>query len=387
MRSLLQLALFIACFATAGAEPQNSALPISQNRSDAAPQARITGHVLLADTKEPARNAVVLHNSLDGQNRQFLRVGLDGTYLFEHVVPGEYIVMTYLDGYLSPFDKLNLTPADTTIRSLFEKVVAAQGSLKVGLEGTQTLDISMERGAMISGRLLYSDGSPAIQAGIELRDTAAPNSEPGMPGVQLEDLGDISRSEFVHQPLETDDQGHFRIAGIRPGTYRIAAVLLQKEPMQNTDVLARAIVGAIRYYTNDTIHAGLAKTYTLVAAHELSGLEIRIPLDGFHSVQGKVVARDGRPITSAEVSIVETSDPSLHFLGVASEGSFRFDRLPPGTYKLTAPWGNIAPPGGQATAAFGAGSTTFTLKDTDLNNVMLTLPARSLPKPMDLQAP
>ena len=105
------------------------------------PQARITGHVVLADTQDPARNAVVLLTSLDGQNRQFQRVGLDGTYLFEHVVPGEYIIIPYLDGYLSPFDKLTLTPADTTIAALFEKIVVAQGSLKVGAQGTQTFNL------------------------------------------------------------------------------------------------------------------------------------------------------------------------------------------------------------------------------------------------------
>jgi hypothetical protein len=372
MRTLLQLILLFACFATEGAGLQSSAQLSSPGRSDAVPQARVTGHVVLADTQEPARNAVVLLTSLDGQNRQFLRVGLDGTYLFEHVVPGEYVIITYLDGYLSPFDKINLTPADRTIASLYNKIVAAQGSLKVGVQGTQAFDISLERGAIVSGRVLYSDGSPAIQVGIELQDTAAPIREPGLPYIQL---ADIDRSEFVHQPLETDDQGHFRIAGITPGTYRIAAIQPQKVPTQGMESLGRSLLGAIRFYTNDTIHPSFAKTYTLVGARELSGIEIRIPLGGFHSVQGKVIAPDGRTITSVEVTATETSDPSLYFLTWVSDGFFRFDRLPPGTYKLTAPWGNILPNGGEAIAAFGPGSAELTLKDTDLTGVLLTLPS------------
>jgi hypothetical protein len=372
MRTLLQLILLFACFATEGAGLQSSAQLSSPGRSDAVPQARVTGHVVLADTQEPARNAVVLLTSLDGQNRQFLRVGLDGTYLFEHVVPGEYVIITYLDGYLSPFDKINLTPADRTIASLYNKIVAAQGSLKVGVQGTQAFDISLERGAIVSGRVLYSDGSPAIHVGIELQDTAAPIREPGLPYIQL---ADIDRSEFVHQPLETDDQGHFRIAGITPGTYRIAAIQPQKVPTQGMESLGRSLLGAIRFYTNDTIHPSFAKTYTLVGARELSGIEIRIPLGGFHSVQGKVIAPDGRTITSVEVTATETSDPSLYFLTWVSDGFFRFDRLPPGTYKLTAPWGNILPNGGEAIAAFGPGSAELTLKDTDLTGVLLTLPS------------
>jgi hypothetical protein len=247
----------------------------------------------------------------------------------------------------------------------------------VGVQGTHTFDISLERGAIVSGRVLYSDGSPAIQVGVELQDTTAPSLRQGMPYIQL---GDIDRSEFVHQLLETDDQGHFRIAGIRPGTYRIAAVQPQHLPEQMPDSFIRSILGALRFYTNGTIYPNFAKTYTLVGGQELSGLEIRVPLDGFHSVQGKVLAPDGRTITSVEVTATETSDPSLYFLTTVSDGSFRFDRLPPGTYKLTAPWGNIAPGGGEVTAAFGPGSATFTLKDSDLSGVLLTLPAASLPQ-------
>jgi hypothetical protein len=338
-------------------------------------QARITGHVVLGDTHEPARNTVVLLLSLDGQNRQFQRVGLDGTYLFEHVVAGEYIVITYLDGYLSAFDKLSFNPSDTSIAPLFEQIVAAQGSLKVGSQGTQTYDISLERGAIVSGRVFYSDGSPAIQVSIELQNTAVPSPRSGAPSIQL---GDIARSEFVHREPETDDQGRFRIAGIRPGTYRIAAVQPLKLPMQAEESMIRSIMGALRFYTNDTVHPMSAKTYNLAAGQELTGLEIRIPLDGFYSVQGKAVAQDGRPITSAEVTITETSDPSLYFLAVVSDGLFRVDRLPPGTYKVGTFWGNIVA-GGAVTAAFGMGSTSFTIKDADLNGVILTLPEVALP--------
>lgn len=340
-------------------------------RAETSPQARITGRVILSDTKGPARNAAIMLTSLSGQNRDFQRVGLDGTYLFEHVVPGEYILIPYLDGYLSVFDKLTRSPVDTALAGLFARIVAAQGSVKVGTQGTQTFDISLERGAIVSGRVAYSDGSPAIQVSIELQNIADPSPRAGSSQLQL---GDISRSEFVHRDSETDDQGHFRIAGITPGNYRIAAVQLQKLPIQSNEAIVRSILGAVRFYTNDTVHPMLAKTYPLAPGQELTGLEIHIPLEGFYSVQGKVIAHDGRPITSAEVTVTETSDPSLYFMAVVSEGSFRLDRLPPGTYTVAARFGNIAPAGGEVTAAFGPGSTSFTLKGQNLNDVILTLP-------------
>jgi hypothetical protein len=375
MRSLLQLILLLPGLAIAQIEIQSSAPPSAAN-PDTAPQARVTGRVILADTHTPARNAAVLLTSLDGQNRQSRRVGMDGTYLFERVVQGEYILLTYLDGYLSPFDKLTLTAEDRTIASLYEKIVAAQGSVKVGLQGTQTVNINLERGAVISGRVRYSDGLPAIQAAIEIQDATVPLSSPITPYIQM---GDMSRSEFDHRSLETDDQGRFRISGISPGVYRIAAVQLQEVPMQNSDSMFRSLFGALRYYTNGTVHADLATTYTIVAGQKLMGLEIRIPLSGFRGVQGKIVATDGRVITSANVIIKGISDPFISFSTPAGGGTFRFDRLPPGTYTVFASWASTAKRGEDMTEAFGPGATTFTIKDSDLTGVILTLPKAPLP--------
>ena len=100
-------------------------------------------------------------------------------------------------------------------------------------------------------------------------------------------------------------------------------------------------------------------------------------------MQGRAVAQDGRPITSAEVTITETSDPSLYFLAVVSDGSFRFDCLPPGTYKPPCPleilrlrWAKSQPP-----SAWDL--LLSPLKDKDLTGVILTLPEVSLPRSIE----
>ena len=66
----------------------------------AAPAGRITGTILCDDTRKPARGAVVLLSKVpaadgsyadgDGGKDAITRVGLDGTYLAEHLPPGEY---------------------------------------------------------------------------------------------------------------------------------------------------------------------------------------------------------------------------------------------------------------------------------------------------------
>ena len=102
-----------------------------------------------------------------------------------------------MGGDLSPFDKLNLTPAETTkFAALVETIVVTQGSLKVGAQGTQTVNNALERGGTVSSRVLYSDGSPAIQVGIELQNTADPSPRLVRPQIQLKTIS-LVRSSFT----------------------------------------------------------------------------------------------------------------------------------------------------------------------------------------------
>lgn len=375
MRNLLHVCSGLASLVLLALAVQGLA-QVTSLPAESSPQAQVSGRVTLSDTHGPARNAAILLLSLNAQHRDFQRVAVDGTYRFEHVPPDEYIVVAYLDGYLSAFDKLSGTPIDETLGDQFAKIVAAQGSIKVGPQGNQTFDIMLEQGATISGRAMYADGAPAIQVGIELQNTAVPPPTADNGSVQL---GDIARSEFVHRNPETDDQGFFRVAGIPPGTYRVAAFQLSKVPAAGYESVFRVIQGAVRFYAGDTVHPKLAKTFSLAAGQEVKGLELRIPIDGLYSVQGDVTSNDGRPITSVGVQVTDRSDPSLYFLAPAPEGHFLLERLPPGTYTVTAPYGNNPAKGGVAAAAFGPGSTSFTIKDRNVTGVVLTLPNAALP--------
>ena len=83
--------------------------------------------------------------------------------------------------------------------------------------------MTLERGAAVSGHVLYSDGSPATQVSIDVEDTRAKPAASNKPEDNI-NVGMVSRMLFTHQSSGTDDQGRFRIAGLRPGKYRVAAV-------------------------------------------------------------------------------------------------------------------------------------------------------------------
>lgn len=332
------------------------------------PKARVTGHVLCNDTRQPARGAVVMLQAIlpadkaqSNENQQpgrtfTARTGLDGLYSVEHVPAGDYGVIAYLPGYLSPLDDLVLTGIGSDMNKLMQQKLSANGLTHVGADGTETADITIERGATISGRVLYVDGSPATQVNIELQETHA---NPPRPGEQAMNLGGMYRRALTQQSSGTDDQGHFRISGIHPGTYRVAAIEPPSMPDSGGgDGLGLAMsmgmgmlygVGnqsVVRFYTGDTIHQRAAKTYELRAGDTVADLDIRLPIDGFHTVQVRLSTPGGGPVNMADVTLVDNADDSLHFRASPGayaqnggppnpEGIFLFHQIPPGTYTLS----------------------------------------------------
>jgi hypothetical protein len=258
---------------------------------------------------------------------QFARVALDGSYTINHIPPGDYALLALFPGYLSPIDDApmfddpddGIDPQKALLKSLAKGEV-----IHIPADGTQTADVMLERGAAISGRVLYTDGAPASQVSIEMEDVnAKPN--PKAAGVAL-NMGSMYRSIFTHQTLSTDDQGRFRVSGIRPGTYRIAVV----QPFNLNDLesgggdgmgdaIGMSVFGgggdphSIHFYAGDTFHKKSAKAYELRAGDTLNDLDIRLPVDGFQDVRIHLSSADGRPINSAQLTLTDTTDDAIHF--------------------------------------------------------------------------
>src|SRR5262249_50716662 len=138
----------------------------------------VTGHVYLADTNTPARFAYVMlepASALDKDpdphppkdwaasliHTSTVQTLLDGSFVIPKVEPGTYYVVAYKHGYLSPLSTVSEealehpTPEDhKRIAGILPRIVV-EGGLPV------SVDIRLERGAIISGTILFDDGSPA----------------------------------------------------------------------------------------------------------------------------------------------------------------------------------------------------------------------------------
>lgn len=147
----------------------------------------------------------------------------------------------------------------------------------------------------------------------------------------------------------TDDNGNFSLNGVGPSDLMVVA---------EHESEGRSQTYAIRM-TRDSVH----------------GLELA--LQPYSSLAGKVTS-GGKPAEGVRVSAVSQSAPSMIF-GVATgaDGSYRFDRLAPDSYKVSALPGGGNPMGGMSfyskVVNVVAGETARLDLSIDEGNVTLTV--------------
>ena len=388
--------------AVAQTEPTVTPPPAAVAKSPAAaPTGRIVGTVLCADTHRPARGATLLVSAVpaaEGSNTRMPgttmgRVALDGTYMVQHLPPGEYTVVAMLQGYLSHMDDFMSEGAPPSPADMRERLLR-WGTVTITGGEAERFDITLERGAALSGQVVFSDGAPATQVSMDIEDVNAKKLT-GESETQMRMGTAMSRTLFTHQSQNTDDQGRFRISGLRPGKYRIAAVSsLSNQEDANQDMGGMiALMGnlfdpsSLRIYSGDTLHRKAAKVYEVRAGDEINGIEITIPLNAFHFVKGTLTAKDGRAINKATITLTDVADDSVTYLtDVSEQGSFAFATVAAGTYTLSAKGARIltriagadqdlpmAQSPTRETGAFADGSTSVIVKDSDVTDVSLTL--------------
>ncbi|MCU1313689.1 MAG: hypothetical protein JWM54_1446 [Acidobacteriaceae bacterium] len=310
-------------------------------RAQSGETATVTGHVYCADTQKPARFANVVLRPIDLQSGRgaggsgFATTGPDGSFRITGVAPGDYYAEVRMPGYLQPLratgrDVLELTPADRDrLNALLTRVTVTAGQ-------TATVQVTIYRGATISGTVSYDDGSPA-------------------PGMRIAPLALPTGTNGFGISAQTDDRGQFRLTGLDEGTFTIFA-----EPRSSFPV----------YYGN-TIERSSAKKLELHTGDEVSGADIQIPAAGMHRVSGFVVSQpDGLPVPHVALQMrLRSGDPAgLLTAFTAADGSFTFNAVPDGKFnvQVTGTSGD-AGGGGQALDLHGGDVTDLIVNTTARN--------------------
>ena len=333
----------------------------AQQPASAAGTGSVSGHVTCADTQRPARFAhVVLFGvpaevtdykkpdpdadstaqvmamatamkTLGKTNMVQVQTGTDGSYVATDVAPGDYYLFAAAPGYISP---LNRVQAIFQMGADAKKPLPGVPIVHVTAEHATSADVTMDRGAAISGSISWDDGSPvsgAMMAVVPAKgDAAQPPTQFGMLAMagMLSSLMNIS-----------DDQGHFRLSGLPPGDYLVQATI---QAGQQSGLGAGMNLGKMMankpliVFGPAAFHKGDAKPVTLHTGEDRRDEEVTLNLGGLHSVSGRVTsAEDRHGINSATVKLQDVRDKDfVRSTAVDAVGGFTVTYVPAGTYTM-----------------------------------------------------
>ena len=282
-------------------------------------------------------------------------VSADGEYAFKHVPAGSYYVHAQMPGYVDTL--LEFTGDELASQDPAERKKIAAAVRTVSVLGSEQVreDLQLERGAAISGRVMFDDGSAAagwtVRA-IAKRDAGSRSSE-SILGIDLSPFQPGAKLERA----VTDDLGRFRIAGMPSGQFVLEASLVTAaldrqafSPVASSAGSFLSILGGLSgmsglrlaVYSGSVNRLSDAEVISLRAGEERSGSDMVARLAPTRSITGFVISQaDGHPVNSGDVELVALGkdgeeDRSTRLSAtVQTDGSFRFDYVPaPGAYTL-----------------------------------------------------
>jgi hypothetical protein len=205
----------------------------------------------------------------------------------------------------------------------------------------QTVDgvrVQLQRGGVIAGKILDPSGEPFTDARV-------------MAMRRINQSADGAPPRFMPAPMQgspqqTNDLGEFRVSGLAPGEYYIAAMRGGTAFALSGSGARAASSGSPRttltttFYPGTTDPAG-AQSVAVTAGAEVGNLVFTMQAAPAFRVSGVVVGDDGTPVARAMVMLM--GDPrNGMFTGPAGnthsgeDGRFVIDDVPAGNYRVTA---------------------------------------------------
>ena len=349
----------------------------------------ISGNISCADGNAPARGADVelvpigqlsSGEAATASAHSGLKTTTDffGTYDLASVEPGVYILNAVMDGYSDDFALVRYA-LDRYSAEDRKKLLApfSQVTIKPGSEARK--DLVLHRGAAISGRISVDLGGTPGKIGVTA-DLVSSSL-----------LGD-SQSGAAANPISysrngiADDRGYYRIAGLPSGKYRLNITVSESyfEGQVRGDEKAVLVVLAPRrpgiahltVFAPDALDQTAARLYEVKDGDEVPDADITVPTRFLHSIGGAVTL-GGSPTGEIAVSLRRPDGSGLDSDAISmSDGSYRFDLLPPGAYTLhakPASWSSLA-------ASRLAGQVSVQLSDTDVLDANIQLALEPTPQ-------
>jgi hypothetical protein len=306
----------------------------------------ITGHVFLGDSHLPARMAYVTllpvsaaesGGAKPAVTSAIVQTGLDGVFVMPNVLLGDYYVVASKLGYASPIPVAYIDPGDYdhAPKDLKDALATVVTPVTVAANRTSTADIVLNKGAAISGTVVFSDGEPYSQAPVSL--LRKEKSGKWTDFASLEGLYSNQQGLYSNG-ARTDDQGNFRLAGLPAGEYLLRTILALGGAEISSPGTESSDDPDYRWdiYFGYGVRPGDAKTIQVKDGEESRGNIIEIPLGRLHPISGTVLSEEsGAPVNRADVELHNADDDSTCTItAVGATGQFHFPYVADGSYTL-----------------------------------------------------
>ena len=309
--------------------------------------ASIEGSVTLDGRPMPGVVVRAVPNNFEPSRKALARASTnkDGTFRLVGLTAGEYIVSAAAPGYVS------------RASSPFTRLPGLLVAIRKG-DVVRDVAISLERGGVVTGRVVDGNGDPAVSTEVALLSADGPAK-----GTRVT----FPRSEIGR----TDDRGVYRIYGIPMGRYILRAGTPTGVAPENFESVGSYF--PVTYYPNTTIEAE-ATVVEVSPGRVVDKVDIVLgnASQGL-SLEGVAIdVESGAPVLGAAVRF--TSFVATYVQGVGgkvvtdSTGRFRIAGLMPGRYDLS-----ILPDRTQGDAYFGE---LLSVELLDVNLTGLVLKAR-----------
>jgi protocatechuate 3,4-dioxygenase beta subunit len=336
-------------------DPQNQQSQPPGTRSPS----RIRGRVI-TDGGRPVPDASIMvfpvniAANMQGTVSSLLRpvsADADGKFELTSLRPGAYSISASSPGY----------------------VLSAQDS-KVFYRPGDNATVTLVKGGVVTGRVTNSSGEAVIGAVVKAIKVREANEK----AVRARgDLGSqITESfEMVLGPFKTDDRGIYRIYGLTPGYYQVAAGGRSGQGFSLG--LGNAYDGdAPTYYPSSAIET--AADVTVLAGEEAANIDIRYRENRGHTISGTVTVSSGPAPQAITVLLTRASNGVVEATTIAMAGrdNFGFDTLLDGEYVVTAMGtsGNMSTTAGsEGITASVSQSRRVTLRGADVSGINLVI--------------
>jgi hypothetical protein len=325
--------------------------------------ARLAGLVMANDVgAQPIRRAILLLNGGDLLMARQSTTDDQGRFLFSALPAGRYTLTAWRSGF---------------VRDLYGNKRPGIGSGSPIIVGDgERVDVTMKmtRGAAITGTILPSGVplSPAVRVQAMQFQTVAGERRLG-PAV----TGGVSPAAGPGGAI--DDCGVYRLYGLAPGEYVIATssfssaevrqvtpaevawAAQQFQPIRPGSAAPASVpspprsMGYAPVYYPGTTDPAAAATLNVGPGEERSGVDFALQLVPVARIEGTLVAPDGQPPQTAQVTMTMSGSAALVRPNVqvrpTADGKFSATGVMPGHYTLSA----RAAPRGAAPAGPGSG--------------------------------